>query len=39
MFLPLAIMALGGPEGYCTLAIVAYGGCESLEIKESILLI
>ena len=25
LFLPLAITAFGGPEGYCSLAIIAFG--------------
>ena len=28
LFLPLAITAFGGPEGYCSLAIIAFGAFE-----------
>ena len=50
MFLPLAITAFGGPEGYFSLAIIAFGAFQfivpkcyyhlgKMEFKESSLLI
>ena len=33
MFLPLAITAFGGPEGYSSLAIIAFGACQFIVPK------
>ena len=34
LFLPLAIAASGGSEGYFSLAIIAFGASENIEIEE-----
>ena len=33
LFLPLAITAIGGPESYCSLAIIACGAFEFIVTK------